>query len=265
MIEVNNLDLSYLLKKPAKLTKKRTKILYETFKNITNSLDFINHDLQMNYIVWKAYLEEFRALKLLNTDTNVPEMEQAFRNYLITIQGSFNEFEITEYYFNPEYEKIFEQEVSKHLNEFYKGYYKERLKDFRNIKFYTWNEFYLFASKYPDLFPLFHSELFGKEFIKKRIIKVDSLVKVDSYLSDIYVKGKIYDRLHDDREKIFDIRVLQGNIKKERNPFVEFANVCKQLNIAYNDQIPLSVYEGYISEANRKKEEPKPKAADGRL
>jgi hypothetical protein len=267
MIKVSGFDLNYLLKKPIKLTTKRKIILTKVFENILNSLENINHDLEMNYIAWKARLEEYRALKLLNTDTNVPEMESTFRKYLLTLQKSFDKFKVIEYTFNPDYIDIYEKKIAAHLNTFHRVYFLERLKDFEKIKFYTWNEFVLFAQNYPDLVPLFKSDVFKKEMIKREIIEMSDLLKLDTYLSNIYMEHNIYDKLHEDREQIFDAQNLQGSVKKDSDPFENYANICAYLNIPCDYNAPLVNYETHSKRATRQIEQnKKPKAAgNGRL
>jgi hypothetical protein len=237
------------------------------FENILNSLENINHDLEMSYTEWKARLEEFRALKLLNRDTNVPKMEGTFRKYLLNLQKSFDKFKVIEFSLNENYLEIYEKKIAPHLSTFHRVYFLERLKDFKDIKFYTWNEFILFAQNYPDLVPVFKSDIFKDEMLKRDILEINDLLELDNYLSKIYIEHNIYDKLHEDREVIFDAQNLHGSVKKDSDPFENYANICAYLNIPCDYNAPLVNYETHSKRAARQIEQnKKPKAAgNGRL
>jgi len=272
MIQEKGFDLSYLFKKHRPVKKKEYKKLYEIYMNILYTLDDINIKLLANYTDWQALLTQhraeylrFKANQIIEKDYNivVDELEKVFRVYLTEIQKYYNKFEVKEYYFNEDYKQLY----TDLFKDTAASQYLKDLKPFEKIKFYVWDEYYLFIQKYPKLLVLTNHENFKQIFIKERTIKIDDLVKLDIYLSDIYSSAGLYNDYQFQRSKLFDINILQSERKHEHNVFDEVASLSQILkrNIDLSD--PLAKYESdkkaakVIIKAQQDKQRNKPRAS----
>ena len=267
MYQIEGFDLRYFLKKPKlnrKLTKKQTKKLNGIYMKILYSLENIDSKVLENYILWKSLLTQLKVNILRCTDKKMDEMETVFRKYLDSVQDNYTDFDVIEFSFNPDYENLFKNRYKEHLPERTYNLVQGNLIKLKDIRFYTWDEYFIFINQYPEMLVLTTNEHFKDEFILENKIKINNIIELDTYLSDIYAENGIYNDYQFVRAKLFDINKLNSKSKTENNPFKDYAKLCTYLNISYNDKIPLSAYESYLEQAHNKAETEKPKADGGR-
>lgn len=272
MIQEKGFDLSYLFKKQRPVKKREYKKLYEIYMNILYTLDDINISLLAKYTDWQALLTQhraeyirFKANQIIKKDYDyvVSELEKVFREYLNELQKYYNQFEVKEYYFNKDYKKLY-TDLFKETAAFK---YLKDLKPFKDIKFYVWDEYFLFIQKHPKLLALTNHENFKQIFIKERTIKIDDLVKLDTYLSDIYSGAGLYNDYQFQRSKLFDINILQSERKHEHSAFDEVSAISQILKRNIDLKEPLAKYESdkkaakVIVKAQQDKKLNKPRAS----
>jgi hypothetical protein len=259
MIQENGLDLSYLLKKPIKLTDIKRKRLNKQYMKILSSLKNVNSELMKNYVNWLVLLTEHRANNLQKKaqrlikedyDFTVKELERAFRDYLESVQKNYHQFEITEYYFRSDYKKAFEELFTDKVP----SGTVELLKPFEKIRFYTWDEYAIFLNQF-DINFMFQHPGFKKAFIQSRTVKMDSLVKLDEYLLDIYSNAGWYDDYQFVRAAIFDINKLKCEPKEHHSQFEEVAAISEIMGFQINPkETMLAEYESLQERAKQKAE-----------
>jgi len=232
------------------------------YMEILKTLKHINSALFENYVKWLVLLTEHRA-NLLNqkieriidkaNDYTVTELEKTFRLYLEEIDKTYSNFEFTEYYFNPDYvneyakmcAEIKEKDVKGMINHDQLKETGKLLNEFKNIKFYTWDEYAFFLSKFEISFAFIHPE-FKKRFILERKIKLDSIVKMDTYLLDIYSENQYYDQYQFVRKALFDINNLKSEAKANRSQFDQVAALSKVIGFPIDTKkTSLAEYESY--------------------
>jgi hypothetical protein len=261
MLTENGLDLSFLLKKPAKLTKKRTNKLYDAYLGIINSLEGMNTELMQAHLKWKASFISHRAGMLIRTKEAVAKLEADVRNYLELVSKSYKDFEIKEYYFNPEWREVMNVFKEKFTDELYNDIYL-KLKQFERIRFYTWDEYYIFCMQYPEMLALTLNEQFKRYMILNRIIKVQNLVEVDTYLLDVYSENGLYNEYQEIRWNLFNLEKLKCEAKELSSFFKEVA-IVQSLTFPFDTKTTtMFEYEKIKEVAKQKAEESKPQADD---
>lgn len=266
-------DSSYFHKKGKKLTKKQEKQAEINYIEIMKTMKHVSSKLYENYVIWMLLLTQHRANmankridKIIgdNKDYVVKELEAIFKDYISEIDRGYKNFIFTEHYFNPDYK----EEIAKMMVELGnpKGseLVAELIDEFKDIKFYTWDEYAFFLLQYEINF-LFINPEFKKRFILEREIKIDSIKLMDDYLLDVYSKFGYYDQYQFVRKAMFDINTMNCEPKERRSQLDEIASISKIIGIQINPRkTTISEYESYQEMAQqiaeRSKEDPKPQA-----
>ena len=263
MITENGFNLKYLLKKETKLTPKRQKILYQTYIKILDSLKGMEYRVLLSYIKWQASFIDFKTELLKNNSAKIQKkeyqivnknLETDFREYLEELQKNYKQFEVKEFYFDDNYKDI------------YKNLTKEEspkeLDKFKGIRFYDYAEYNIFLQKNPELIILGYIPEFNKLFIKERIIKIDELIKLDTYMSDIFTENGKYNEYQEVRRRLFELNNLSSERKKEMSGFDDVSVTSKILGFNIDTKkTTLAEFESHLKTAKRAIEENKPKPA----
>ena len=230
MITENGFDLSYLKRplfgkrKPVK--KSEYEKLNKIYLEILDSLKDTDFSVFRNYLKWQKALTIFRAelikqsgKKLMGEkyDFNVKDLEIIFRNYLNSIENNSKEYEVTEYYVIKNFKQRFEELTKKDLF--------QELNKYVGLKFYDWNQYYIFCQKDKEFMTLTTSEGFKQTFIQKRKITINSLVDLDIKLYDQFEAAGQYDNYQFIRVKLFDLNSVKSKKKNEHSAFTEISQV----------------------------------------
>jgi hypothetical protein len=231
MIQEKGFDLSYLAKNPQKIRKKDMKVLNDTYMSILYSLSDLGSELLYYFLKWQALLMQLRAELQIKKQPVIKDLEETFREYLKTLQKFYKDFEFTEYYFKQDYKEYLEK-ITKEVKD------KKVIKDIKrifidlsNIKFYTWDEYYLYIAKheliqkYTVIYTLLLTDIFKNEFIKERTVKFNNLVEVDIYLYDIYEEAGNYYKYQFLRHTLFNMYDLKSENRSQFNAFDEIVGI----------------------------------------
>jgi len=266
MISENGFNLKYLLKKNTRLNKKKNNILYKTYLHILDSLEEMEFKLLQKYVIWQASLTTFRAdilkekvneLSKEDFKKSKTTMEDDFRAYLEELQKIYKEFEVTEYYFAEDYKKIYKELTNEEA--------PKEIDIFKGIRFYDWFEYKLFANKHPEILLLAFIPTFNEKFIKKRTIKLENIIGLDTFLSDIFAENNKYNDYQIRRSKLFDLNAITASPKEKHSGFTEVSQISNILKININTkETTLAEFEAHKNTAHRIAEEMKPKE-NGRI
>lgn len=241
----DNINFKPLFKKPifsifSRFMKKK---LINSYMKLIYDFENIDIDLLSDYVLWQTYYTEFKIdfenKKLdinLRTDTKIKyqNLEEAFKKYIRKYQEKNYNFKIKEYYFREDYEikfkELFKVEINSESS-------LKKIHEFKDIKFYTKDEYVIFCDKYPEISLIIKLDLFYDEFIKERIINLTKIEELDDYLLDIYINNNLYDRYQFIRAALFDMHNIKSDSGKKMSTIDEMTNINNYLgcNMSIND------------------------------
>ena len=268
MISENGFDLSYL-KRNGKFKPKEQQKLYKIYLDILDSLKDAKFETLEKYIKWQTLLTKFRAELLIKKGKaifdkeykfNVKNLENVFREYLEVLEKDYTDFEFTEYYFNPEYKKLFNEYTKDNLNEEARKTILKDLYKFKDARFYDWNQYYFLCDMYPEIKVLTLTPAFKQVFILERQIKINTLVNLDILLVDIFSANNMYDNYQFIRSKLFDLNNINSEKKQDVSGFDEVSGIEQILGYTIDTKkTTLAEYESKKATAMRIVEQRKEK------
>lgn len=260
MIQAKGNDLNYLKKYPFLPGKPK----FQHFMSILESLNNINSDIYANFLRWQILFTQLKSALMKDKNPVIKELESEFRIYLESLQKYHKDFEITEYRFNKNYVKLFEENYKNVFDEKLYNLVLSNLHKFKDIRFYTWDEFDMFRINYPEILVLTNLDAFRNMFIESHKVKIKNLVELDTHLLDLYSEHGIYNNYQFVRDQIFNMLNLNMNTKEKHDPFKDVAIIADILGFQINPKkTTLAEWEGYEERAKSKVDTNKPQA-DGR-
>lgn len=271
MISENGFNLSYLKKNGKEVKKKEFKKLNEIYMTILDSLNDAKFETLEKYVDWQALITKYRAELLIKNGKNiikedyeviVKDLEKVFRAYLEVLERDYKDFEFTEYYFNPDYKKLFIEYTKDNINKEAQEWILKDLHNFKDARFYDWNQYTLLCQMYPTSLILTLNPAFKKAFILERKIKIQSLINLDIMLNDIFSKNNMYDDYQFIRAKLFDLNRINSEKKKDVSGFEEVSGISQIIGVNIDSKrTTLVEFEAHKVTAKRVVENSKPKEA----
>jgi hypothetical protein len=263
MIQEKGFDLNFMLKKQKRLKTSDYKVLNDAFNNILYSLEDLKSPLLGQFIMWQALLNQLRAELIVNKKVVIHDLEQTFRDYLENLKQNYKDFEIKEYYFNPDYREFINRilkdvtnedvikEVNKEVNEIFS--------DLSKIEFYTWDEYIFYIrsheliKKNHIIFSLVLTDIFKSQFILERIRTDIDLIILDTHLVSIYSANNLYNEYQFVRMELFNMYELKSESQTDYNPFDEVAGISDVLGYQVDTKrTTLAEWESLQKRAKRK-------------
>ena len=262
MIQVNGLDLNYLLKRGKIRTDKQRTKLYKVFEDIVHSLKFIKNDVLRHRLRWQSQLTQLKIKQLIKDNKPLPNFERVFRDYLEALQRQYTEFSFTVFRFNKNYRELMKK-FTEHMTPEAAKMCMELLQDFEEIEFFDWYQYnmLIYQEKYLVLLPLTMHPDWIKEFIVSKERSFAKVVGIDSYLLQIFEEHQMYDEYQQVRIKLFDLSNLDVKTEEAADPFESLAHLGAVLGFDIDaKKTSLAKYEGYLESARKKIEANKPEA-----
>jgi hypothetical protein len=272
IMQANDLDVSYILKygilrklRYRLKTKKKKKILYETFETILFSMKTTKSDIYINLLRWDSQVKQLKLKMMANDKSPMAKLERVFRDYLLSIQDQYDGVYLTVNYFNPNWRKLIKK-YTIHMSEGAKKLCMKLFKDFEQIGFYDWDQFTLLINdpKYYILMPFTLNEEWRKEFILQKEEKRHNIVKVDEALVRIFESYNLYEHYQTIRIRLFHFNNLKVDTKQKEDPFKQLGYLSKNIGFRIDPKkTNISEYETYLEiiQAERAKQEEKPTAS----
>jgi hypothetical protein len=136
------------------------------------------------------------------------------------------------------------------------------LRQFKGIKFYTWDEYDIFRYNYTKTTLLTGLDPFKRQFITKHEIELKSLIDLDVHLYDIYSEHNLYDKYQYIRVNLFDLTTVSMESKNKHSFTDDIAIIADILGFNIDPKkVSLAQYEAFENQAKRKVENSKPNPA----
>jgi hypothetical protein len=261
------MDFKYLIK------NEYLRFLYPLFKKkitkhskfIINQMENIDLETYEFHKEWqkellKSQVDKQSHLILGTKRGHDQQLEQSFKNYIRNYQSKFTDFSIKEYRFIEDYEQKFKDELKIDIN---KEHFKEFHK-FKDIRFYTYDEFFIFCNTFEKLFILnekYMIDYLFEHFTYYEEIKINDLEELDEHLISIYIKYNLYDLYQTRRAELFNMHTLSGKRDSKVNIISDLEYLNTYLNRELKPSDSVLQFEQLRKQAQSKIEQTKDGAA----